>query len=57
MASAALWQPEVQISWQAQPFVPMRGQVQISTDFVAGSAPFATSGDRQIGRWIDNIDR
>ena len=30
MAGAALWQPEAQISWQGQHFVPMQGQVQIS---------------------------
>ena len=30
VAGAALWQPEVQISWQAQHFVPAQGQVQIS---------------------------
>ena len=30
MAGAVLWQPEVQISWPAQPFVPVQGQVQIS---------------------------
>ena len=30
VAGTALWQPEVQISWQAQHFVPVQGQVQIS---------------------------
>ena len=30
MAGAALWQPKVQISWQAQHFVPVQGRVQIS---------------------------
>ena len=30
VAGAALWQPKVQISWQAQHFVPVQGRVQIS---------------------------
>ena len=28
-AGAELWQPEVQITWQAQHFAAMQGQVQI----------------------------
>ena len=56
MAGAALWQPEVQISWQAQPFVPVQGQVQISWQaqhfreveyrFRGRRSTFARSGDR-----------
>ena len=30
VAGPALWQPKVQISWQAQHFVPMQGQVPVS---------------------------
>ena len=35
MAGAALWRPEVQISWQAQRVVHAQGQAQ---NFVAGSS-------------------
>ena len=56
VAGAALWQPGVQMSWQAQNFVPVQGQVQISWQaqhfrnveyrFRSRRSTFARSGDR-----------
>ena len=61
MAGAAVWQPEVQVLWQAQYFVPMQGQVQIlwqaqhfrKARYKARGrrSTFARSGDRLIGRY------
>ena len=63
MAGAALWQPKVQTSWQAQHFVPVQGQVQISWRaqhfrkveyrLRGRHCTFTRSGDGQIDRWVD----